>query len=99
VIVLKHIGEDTSEKLDYVPGIFTVERHIRGKSACTRCRTLVQAPVPAHIIDKGLPTTGLLAQVLIAKYQDHLPLYRQEAIFERAGVSIVRSTLEQWVGS
>jgi transposase len=54
--------------------------------------------VPAHVIDKGIPTAGLLAQVLTAKYQDHLPLYRQEAIFERAGLGIARSTLAQWVG-
>jgi transposase len=54
--------------------------------------------VAPHIIDKGLPTTGLLAQVLVAKYLDHLPLYRQEAIFERAGHVIARSTLAQWVG-
>jgi hypothetical protein len=51
-----------------------------------------------HVIDKGLPTTDLLAQVLVAKYLDHLPLYRQEAIFERAGQLIARSTLAQWVG-
>ena len=82
---LRRIGEDVAEKLDYAPGIFTVERHVRGKWVCTTCETLVQAPVPAHVIDKGLPTTGLLAQVLVAKYADHLPLYRQEAIFERAG--------------
>jgi hypothetical protein len=54
--------------------------------------------VPAHIIDKGIPTTGLLAQVLVAKYADHLPLYRQEGIFGRAGLAIPRSTLAQWVG-
>jgi len=96
---LKRIGEDVAEKLDYVPGIFTVERHIRGKWVCAQCETLVQAPVPAHIIDKGLPTTGLLAQVLVAKYSDHLPLYRQEAIFERAGMGLSRSTLAQWVGA
>jgi len=59
---------------------------------------LVQAPVAPHVIDKGLPTTGLLAQVLVAKYLDHLPLYRQEAIFERAGYLIARSTLAAWVG-
>jgi transposase len=96
---LKRIGEDVSEKLDYLPGTFTVERHIRGKWVCGRCETLVQAPVPAHIIDKGLPTTGLLAQVLVAKYADHLPLYRQEAIFGRAGMTLSRSTLAQWVGA
>ena len=95
---LKRIGEDVSEKLDYTPGVFTVEQHIRGKWACAQCETLIQAPVPAQIIDKGIPTAGLLAQVLVAKYSDHLPLYRQERIFGRAGVALPRSTLAQWVG-
>jgi len=95
---LKRIGEDVSEKLDYTPGVFTVERHIRGKWACSQCRTLTQAPVPAEIIDKGIPTAGLLAQVLVAKYADHLPLYRQEAIFGRAGHALPRSTLGAWIG-
>ena len=95
---LKRIGEDVSEKLDYTPGVFSVERHIRGKWACAKCQTLTQAPVPAHVIDKGIPTTGLLAQVLVAKYLDHQPLYRQEGIFGRAGLAIARSTLAQWVG-
>jgi len=95
---LKRIGEEVSEKLDYTPGEFTVERHVRGKWVCQDCETLVQAPVPPHVIDKGLPTTGLLAQVLVAKYADHLPLYRQEKIFERAGLAIPRSTLAEWVG-
>ncbi len=95
---MRRIGEDVAEKLDYTPGRFTVERHIRGKWACASCETLVQAPVPAHIIDKGIPTAGLLAQVLVAKYQDHLPLYRQEGIFGRAGLAIPQSTLAQWVG-
>ena len=95
---LKRIGEDVSEKLDYTPGLFTVERHIRGKWACAQCQILTQAPVPAQIIDKGIPTAGLLAQVLVAKYADHLPLYRQEGIFARAGLAIPRSTLGAWVG-
>lgn len=95
---MKRIGEDVAEKLDYVPGVFTVERHVRGKWACAKCETITQAPVPAQVIDKGIPTAGLLAQVLVAKYQDHLPLYRQEAIFGRAGLHIPRSTLAQWVG-
>lgn len=95
---LKRIGQDVAEKLDYTPGVFTVEQHIRGKWACAQCETLIQAPVPAQIIDKGIPTAGLLAQVLVAKYSDHLPLYRQEQIFGRAGVALPRSTLAQWVG-
>ena len=95
---LERIGEDVSEKLDYTPGVFEVERHIRGKWVCRRCERLIQAPVPPHVIDKGIPTAGLLAQVLIAKYLDHAPLYRQESIFERAGLALPRSTLAQWVG-
>jgi transposase len=95
---MKRIGEDVAEKLDYQPGVFTVERHVRGKWVCACCEKLVQAPVAPHIIDKGIPTTGLLAQVLVAKFLDHLPLYRQEHIFERAGLAIARSTLAQWVG-
>ncbi len=82
---LKRIGEDVSEKLDYTPGVFTVERHIRGKWVCDQCETLIQAPVPAH--------------VMIAKFADHLPLYRQESIFGRAGLAIARSTPAQWVGN
>ncbi|RMR37453.1 Transposase [Pseudomonas syringae pv. coriandricola] len=96
---LKRIGEDASEKLDYTPGVFTVERHIRGKWACEQCETLIQAPVPAHVIDKGVPTAGLLAHIMVAKFADHLPLYRQEKIFGRAGLPIARSTLAQWVGN
>jgi len=96
---LKRIGEDVAEKLDYTPGVFTVERHVRGKWACATCQTITMAPVPAHVIDKGIPTAGTLAQVLVAKYADHLPLYRQEGIFARAGLALARSTLSQWVGS
>lgn len=96
---LRRIGEDVAERLDYEPGRFSVERHVRGKWVCGQCRTLVQAPVPPQVIDKGLPTAGLLAHVLVAKYADHLPLYRQEAIYARAGVALSRSTLAQWVGA
>lgn len=95
---LRHIGDDVSEKLDYIPGTFQVERHMRSKWACDACETLVQTPMPPQIIDKGLPTSGLLAHLLIAKYADHLPLYRQAQIFERAGVKLPSSTLAEWVG-
>ncbi|MNF36715.1 Transposase IS66 family protein [compost metagenome] len=95
---LQRIGEDVSEKLDYTPGVFTVEQHVRGKWVCRQCETLTQAPVPAQVIDKGIPTAGLLAHVMVAKFADHLPLYRQEKIFCRAGLAIPKSTLAQWVG-
>ena len=95
---LQRIGEDVSEKLDYTPGVFTVEQHVRGKWACRQCETLIQAPLPAQVINKGTPTAGLLAHVMVAKFADHLPLYRQEKIFGRAGLAIPRSTLAQWVG-
>ncbi|MFA7669832.1 MAG: IS66 family transposase [Burkholderiaceae bacterium] len=95
---MQRIGEDITEKLDYTPGVFSVEQHIRGKWACRQCETLTQAPIPAQVIDKGIATSGLLAHVLVAKYADHLPLYRQEQIYARAGVKIPRSTLAEWVG-
>ena len=96
---MKRIGEDVAEKLDYVPGTFRVETHRRGKWVCETCETIVQAPMAPHVIDKGIPTAGLLAQVLIAKYSDHLPLYRQEEIYGRTGVPIARSTMAEWVGA
>lgn len=95
---MQRVGEEFSEKLDYEPGTFSVERHIRGKWACQGCESLIQEPVAPHIIDKGIPTTHLLAQILVSKYADHLPLYRQQQIFARAGVDLPRSTLADWVG-
>jgi transposase len=96
---LKRIGEDVAEKLDYTPGQVTVEHHVRGKWVCVQCETLIQAPVPAQIIDKGLPTAGMLAHVMIAKYADHQPLYRLSGILERSGLAIPPSTLGEWVGA
>jgi len=96
---LKRIGEDVSEKLDFIPGLLQVQRHIRGKWVCEQCETLVQAPVPPQVIDKGIPTAGLVAQVMVAKYADHQPLYRQEEGFGRSGFPIPRSTQGQWVGA
>ena len=93
-----HIGDDVSEKLDYEPGTFSVERHIRSKWACKACETIVQAPAAPHVIDKGIPTTRLLTHVLVSKYADHQPLYRQNQIFQRAGIDLPRSTLSEWVG-
>jgi transposase len=72
---LKRVGEGATGKLDHLPGTFMVECQVHGKWACAKCATLIQAPVPACVIDKGIPTAGLLAQVLVSKYADHAPLY------------------------
>ena len=78
---LKRIGEEISEQLDCVPAQFFVHRHIPGKYACRCCQTVLAAAMPAQVIDKGIPAAGLLAQVIIAKFDDHLPLFRQEEIY------------------
>jgi transposase len=95
---LKRIGQEVSEQLDCVPAQFFVHRHIRGKYACACCQTVLAASMPAQIIDKGVPAAGLLAQVIIAKHDDHLPLYRQEEIYRRSGAFIARSSMASWVG-
>lgn len=95
---LKRIGEEVSEQLDCVPAQFFVLRHIRGKYACACCQTIQAAPMPPQIIDKGIPAPGLLAQVAVAKHDDHLPLYRQEEIYARSRVHIPRSSMAQWIG-
>ena len=77
---LRRIGEDVTEVLDYVPASFRVLRHRRVKLACRACDAVVQAPAPSAPIEKGKPMPGLLAHVLVAKYCDHLPLYRQSEI-------------------
>lgn len=94
---LRRLGEDVSEMLDYVPGRFRVIRHVRPKLACTRCDHIAQAPAPSRPITRGLPGAGLLAHVLVSKYADHLPLYRQSEIYAREGVELDRSTLADWV--
>ncbi len=93
------IGEDVSERLDIVPAEFFVHRHIRGKWACKCCQRLVQEPVAPQIIDKGVPTAGLIAHTLVARFVDHLPYYRQEQINARSGVHTPRSTLASWSGA
>ena len=93
------IGEDVSERLDIVPAEFFVQRHVRGKWACKCCQVLVQEPVAPQIIDKGLPTSGLLAHTLVSRFVDHLPYYRQEQINARAGVHTPRRALAAWSGA
>ena len=95
---LRQVGEDVREVLDYIPARFTVIRHIRPALSCRCCESMVQAPMPSLPIERGLPSAGLLAHVLIAKYCDHLPLYRQSAIYAREGVELERSLLADWVG-
>ena len=95
---LKRIGEEVSEQLDCVPAQFFVLRHIRGKYACQCCQSIQAAAMPAQMIDKGIPAPGLLAQVVVAKLDDHLPLYRQSEIYARSGVHIARSSMAQWMG-
>ena len=92
------LGEDVSEMLEYVPAHFKVIRHVRPKFACARCECIVQAAAPARPIERGLPGPALLAHVLVGKFCDHLPLYRQSAIYARSGIALDRSTLADWVG-
>jgi transposase len=93
------IGEDTSERLDVIPAQFRVIVTRRPKLACRACPgTVVQAPAPARLIEGGIPTEALVAHVLVARYADHLPLYRQAQILARQGVIIERSTLSFWMG-
>src|SRR3954463_700650 len=93
------IGEDVSERLDIVPPEVGVVVPRRPKSACRACEDgVMQAPAPARLIEGGLPTDGTVAQVLVSKYADHLPLYRQAQIYARQGLTLDRSTLADWVG-
>lgn len=95
---LHRLGEDVTEVLDYVPAMFRVIRHVRPKLSCRGCDSIAQAPAPSLPIHRGLATPALLAHVLVAKYADHCPLYRQAEIYARAGVELDRSTLADWVG-
>jgi transposase len=96
---LKQFGEDVSEQLEYVPESFRVIRHVRPKFACAACERVVEAPAPSRPIERGLAGPALLAHVLVSKYCDHQPLYRQSEIYARQGVEIERSTLAGWVGA
>ena len=93
------IGEDITEKLDIVPAEFFVHRHVRGKWACRCCQILVQEPVAAQIIDKGMPAAGLIAHTMVSRFVDHIPYYRQAKINARSGVHTPRSTLAAWSGT
>jgi transposase len=96
---LQQLGEDVSEQLEFVPARFKVIRHVRPKLTCCCCDCIVQASAPTRPIARGLPGPGLLAHVLIGKFADHLPLYRQSVIYARDGVELSRSLLADWVGA
>ncbi len=96
---LHRIGEDVAERLDVIPAQFRVLVVRRPKYACRACPgTILQAPAPQRLIEGGLPTEGLIAHVIVGKYADHLPLYRQAQIYARQGINLDRSTLADWVG-
>jgi transposase len=95
---LSKLGEDVSEVLEYVRARFKVIRQVRPKLSCTRCDVIVQAEAPSRPIARGLAGPGMLAHVLVSKYADHLPLYRQAEIYAREGVELERSTMADWVG-
>jgi transposase len=96
---LRHFGDDVSEQLEYVPESFKVIRHVRPKFTCTGCDRVVEAPTPSRPIERGLAGPSLLAHVIVSKYADHLPLFRQSEIYARQGVEIPRSTMAGWVGA
>lgn len=95
---MKQLGEDVSEQLEYVPASFRVIRHVRPKFACSCCDHIAQAAAPSRPIERGLAGPGLLAHVLVSKFADHVPLYRQSVIYAREGVELDRSLLAKWVG-
>jgi transposase len=96
---LRQFGEDVSEQLERIPATYKVIRHVRPKFACAGCDRVVEAPAPARPIAYGLAGPDLLAHVLVSKFADHLPLYRQSEIYAREGIDLDRSTLAGWVGA
>lgn len=96
---LKPLGEDVSEQLEIIDAAFKVIRHIRRKKACACCDVIVQPPAPSRPIERGIAGPGLLAHILVGKFADHQPLYRQAAIYARQGVDLDRSTMARWVGA
>lgn len=94
----RQIGEDVSEVLEYVPASFRVTRHVRPKYTCAGCECMTQAAAPSRPIERSFAGPGLLAHVLVSKFADHLPLYRQSQIYARENVELSDSTLADWVG-
>lgn len=95
---LRAMGEDVSEVLEYVPEHWKVHRHVRPKYACAGCQNIVQAHAPSRPIERSYAGPGLLAHMLVSKYCDHQPLYRQSQIYARSGITLERTTLAEWAG-
>ncbi|MCK2522298.1 IS66 family transposase, partial [Escherichia coli] len=94
---LSYLGEDTAEQLELMRSAFRVIRTVREKHACTQCDAIVQAPAPSRPIERGIAGPGLLARIIMAKFAEHLPLYRQSEIYARQGVELHRNTMGRWV--
>jgi transposase len=95
---LRKVGESVTEVLEYIPGRFEVVRHVRPACSCRKCEAMVQAPMPDLPIPRGMAGPGFLAHIAIAKFCDHLPLYRQAEIYARSGLDIDRGQLAEWLG-
>lgn len=95
---MRKVGEDITEILEYVPSRFEVVRHVRPAYSCAKCESMTQAPVPSLPIPRAMAGASTIAHVIMAKYADHLPLYRQAAIYAREGVELDRALLADWVG-
>src|SRR5260370_27839694 len=95
---MRQVGEDVRDVLDYIPGRFEIIRHIRPAFSCRVCESMVQMPMPSLPIERGRPSAGLLAHILVSKYCDHTPLYRQAGIYAREGVDLDRAVMSNWLG-
>ncbi|WP_003615378.1 MULTISPECIES: IS66 family transposase [Methylosinus] len=94
------IGEDRSSRLDVTPAQYRVIETVRPRYACPKgCAGVAQAPAPAHLIEGGIPTEALLARVAVAKFSEHMPLYRQSQVFARHGIMLDRAVLADWMGT
>ena len=97
---MERVDEVVTEELDIVPLTLRVKQYVQGKYRCTKCMNRdVIKPLPPRPIEKGRPSSALLAYLVVSKYVDHLPLHRQEQIFKRQGVQLVRSTMDEWFGA
>src|SRR5262245_24360732 len=95
---MRKVGEDVTEILEYVPGRFEVVRHLRPSYSCSKCEAMAQAPMPALPIPRAMAGASVVAHVIMSKYGDHLPLYRQAEIYARDGLDLDRALLADWVG-